>query len=191
MAGVAGPMLRDERWKGVRFLVGLTLGGAAAGLLLAVPVYLLGSVLHDTLTAAVRLVALGLAVAALAAADLLDRTPHLWRQVPQRLARVLSGGTLGAVWGFDLGLLFTTQKTVSLVWAVLVAAVLVAPASAPVVLVTVALTASVVVALWSLTRYGQIVEGRRNRRWVRNARWLSGTALLLLALTSIWSGVRG
>jgi hypothetical protein len=191
MAGVAGPMLRDNRWVGVRFLTGLAVGGTAAGLVLAVPVYLVGSLLHDVLPRHVRLVLLGLVVAGLAGADLLDRTPYLWRQVPQRLARVLPGGTLGVVWGFDLGLLFTTQKTVSLIWAVLCAAILEAPSRAPVVLVVIALVASLMVALWSATRYSTILEGRKNRRWVRRARWVSGATMLILALGNIWFGVRG
>jgi Na+/citrate or Na+/malate symporter len=186
MAGVAGPMLRDSRWEGVRFLIGLAVGGITAGLVLAIPVYLIGSLLRDVLSAPGRLALLALVVAALAIVDLLDRTPHISRQVPQRLARTLPAGTLGLVWGFDLGLLFTTQKTVSLIWAAIAAAILLAPVSAPGLLVAVAFTASAMVSFWSLSRYATITEGRTNRSWVRRARWVSGAAMLLLALSSVW-----
>ncbi len=42
MAGVAGPQLRADRRAGFRFLIGLAVGGAVAGLLLALPLYLVG-----------------------------------------------------------------------------------------------------------------------------------------------------
>src|SRR5262245_38308325 len=130
MAGVAGPMLHYKRWHGARFLVALAVGGMLAGLVLSVPVYLVGELLDRLVPLPVRLLALAVLGAALALADLRNRTPHIWRQVPQRLANRLPPGTLGLVWGFDLGLLFTTQKTVSLLWLSIGALLLLHPAAA-------------------------------------------------------------
>src|SRR3954471_20098644 len=126
MTGVAGPLLRNVglRARGVRFLVGLAVGGAAGGAVLAVPVYLLGRLL-EPLPAWVRLGLLAAVCCLLAVADFAQRTPHVWRQVPQGLVNKLPSGSLGLAWGFDLGLLFTTQKTTSLVWVTLAALILV------------------------------------------------------------------
>src|SRR5215212_10467653 len=114
MAGVAGPMLRRSRSAATRFLIGLAIGGVAAGLLLALPTYVLGSVVRGLLPEQGRLMVLAAVCGLFALADLASRTPHVWRQVPQRLQDVLPPGALGAAWGFDLGLLVTTQKTTSL-----------------------------------------------------------------------------
>ena len=108
MAGVAGPMLRRSRTAAARFLAGLAIGGVAAGLLLAVPTYLLGAVVRGLLPEPARLVVLAAVCGLFALADLALPTPQVWRQVPQRLQDVLPPGALGAAWGFDLGLLVTT-----------------------------------------------------------------------------------
>ena len=115
MAGVAGPMMRRTRAGAARFLAGLTVGGIAGGLVLSLPVYLLGSALTSVMPLTGRVLLLAAICAVLAWADLRHRTPHVWRQVPQGLVRTLPPGSLGVVWGFDLGLLFTTQKTTSLI----------------------------------------------------------------------------
>jgi|SoiMethySBSTD1v2_1073268.scaffolds.fasta_scaffold865835_1 hypothetical protein len=182
MAGVAGPMLREKRWNGARLLAGLAVGGVAAGLVLAIPVWLIGSLLVRVIPLPGRLALLAILLVAFGAADIAGRTPHVWRQVPQGLVRILSPGTLGLVWGFDLGLLVTTQKTVSLMWASIAVTALLAPGSAAVLLVAMAISSSLVVSAWSMTTLNNIVEGRKNRRWVRNARWASGSAMLLSAL---------
>jgi hypothetical protein len=94
------------------------------------------------------------------------------------------------VWGFDLGLLFTTQKTVSLVWLSLAAVVLLDPVSAPLVLVCVAITASLLVALWSLTRQAAMIEERRDRIWVTRARRLTGAAMMAATLGLVIAAVQ-
>lgn len=188
MAGVAGPMLRQRRWAAVRFLAGLAVGGVAAGLVLAVPIYLVGSGLHHVLPRTARVALVVAIVVVLAVADLRDRTPHVWRQVPQRLIRVLPPGVLGLVWGFDLGLLFTTQKTVSLIWASIAGAILLAPAAAPVLLAVVAFTATAAVSAWSMTRFGSTVDTRMDRTWTRKARTASAIAMLLMATALVIGG---
>ncbi|MDQ1627063.1 MAG: hypothetical protein QOI54_807 [Actinomycetota bacterium] len=49
-------------------------------------------------------------------ADLTGRTPMTQRQVPQVFARTLGVAPRNLLWGLDLGLLITTQKTSSLIW---------------------------------------------------------------------------
>ncbi|GAB3953380.1 hypothetical protein [Micromonospora vulcania] len=184
MAGVAGPMLRRNVFEGIRFLLGLAVGGVIAGVILAVPVYFAGTLLQQALPEWLRLVLLAAVGAWLGVSDLRDRTPHIWRQVPQRLVRVLPGGTLGVVWGIDLGLLFTTQKTVSLIWLALAGVLLVDAGSAPLVLICVVLVASLLVSLWSLTRYADLPE-KRSRTWVVRARRVSGVTILAVALSLV------
>src|SRR5690349_11355959 len=100
MAGVASPMMRHAHAKAARFLAGLTVGSALGGLVLALPVYLLGT-LAGLMPAGVRVGLLLAACAGFGLADVAGRTPHVWRQVPQRFVRTLKPGTLGVVWGFD------------------------------------------------------------------------------------------
>lgn len=131
MVGVSSPMMRGERSAGWRFIAGFGGGLATATAVLAAPLLLLALVV-DALPEPVRMGALVVFVVGFACADLLDRTPHVWRQVPQRFARELNRqpGRLGLVWAFDLGLLVTTQKTTSLLWIGLAGAILVGPPTA-------------------------------------------------------------
>jgi hypothetical protein len=182
MAGVASPLLRYSRARGTRFLTGLAVGGTAGGLLLAVPVYLIGT-LAGHLPFAVRVGLLALVCAALGVADLLGRTPHVWRQVPQALVRTLPPGALGLAWGFDLGLLFTTQKTTSLIWGSLAAIVLLRPGLAAPVLPGIALVAALSMAVLSIGGFEP--EAKRSRRWIRSARRGSGLVMLAALLAAV------
>ena len=192
MAGVAGPMLRRSRSAAARFLTGLAVGGVAAGLLLAVPTYLLGAVARGVLPEHARLVALAAICALLATADLALRTPHVWRQVPQRLQDVLPPGSLGAAWGFDLGLLFTTQKTTSLLWVTLAALVLLGPDASGPVLAGTAAAAALAVAV-ATVRFNPFADstGERAIRWFRQARRGSGVVILALFLMTATRAVAG
>lgn len=125
MVGVSNPIMRADPRAGWRFIAGLGAGMALSTAVLAGPLLLLAAGAGQ-LPWSVRV---GLAVALVAGlglTDLRNHTPHVWRQVPQRLGRELIGrpGQLGLIWGFDLGLLVTTQKTSSLVWVGLAGAVL-------------------------------------------------------------------
>src|SRR6266545_440373 len=159
MAGVAGPMVRHSRADGTRFLLALTIGGLAAGVVLAVPVFLLGHLIERLVPLPARLVLVaGLAVA-FAVADLRNRTPHVWRQVPQSLARVLPPGTLGVV-------------------------LLLQPSAAAWALLTFAFAASAVVSMWSFTPMATALQERWSPTWMRRIRRVSGSALMLVALAA-------
>lgn len=185
MAGVAGPMLRNSRAAGARFLAGLLVGEIAAGVLLAVPAFLVGEGLHAILAPRARLWAVAAICVIFGLADLANRTPRTARQVPEELIRRLPAGILGLAWGFDLGLLFTTQKAVSLIWVAIAAAVLLDPQVAAVLIVGTAVVASMtVVAISIWRRPGGNLSGWGLR--VRVARQGSGVAILgLFVLTAV------
>jgi hypothetical protein len=179
-------MLRSSRSSGVRFLVGLAIGGIAAGIVLAVPTYLVGVLVQAAVPMQARLWLLASVCALFGVADLANRTPHLWRQVPQRLVHVLPSGTLGMVWGFDLGLLFTTQKVVSLIWVAIAAVVLLGPALAVGVLAGTAMMVSLAIAVWSITgKIGARPMTQLVKQWQKQVRRASGVAMLLLFLVTV------
>jgi hypothetical protein len=179
-------MWRRTRRAGSRFLLGLLVGGVAAGVLLSVPAYLVGSGLHAILPERWRIVFLAAVLAVLGGADLLRRTPHVWRQVPQRFIWKLPPGHLGLAWGFDMGLLFTTQKTTSLVWVAIAAVILLGPSTVALLLVAMAVTVSLVIALWSASGWIGGPGFGRDPRWQGWVRQASGTLILALsALTAL------
>jgi hypothetical protein len=186
MAGVAGPMLRESRRDGIRFLLGLSAGAVAGGLMISLVALVAGTLATSAVGTQPRLLLLAALCVAMGAADLTNRTPHVWRQVPQALARALPPGSLGTTWGFDIGLLFTTQKVASLIWAALAAAVLIEPIAAPVLLVGVAILMSGTIAVRSTIDDGGVLAhgSRRDRQWTRSLRAASGAGLLVLAATT-------
>jgi hypothetical protein len=190
MAGVAGPMIEDRPLQGARFLLGLTTGAVAAGLMVGMAAYVVGAGVTALVAEGPRLVILAGGCLALGVLDLCGRPPHIWRQVPQALVRVLPPGFLGAVWGFDIGLLFTTQKVSSLLWAPLVAVILLAPAQAPAMLIGIAVLSCLTITAMSVTgRSGVVDHGkRRERRWLMSLRGLSGLLLLAMAGATLVQG---
>jgi hypothetical protein len=140
MAGVSSPMRRvPARWR--QFAVGLVLGGATGGLATGLSILVLGSVLAKVGRHLTDSLLLGL-VAVLGVADVLDRTPHIGRQVPQRFVSLLPPGQLGFVWGTDLGLVWTTQKTTSGLWVAFAGLAVVKPLAAPVAVVMLSIVSS-------------------------------------------------
>ncbi len=186
MAGVAGPMLHSRRGAGARLLAGLLVGEILGGLLLALPAFLLGEGLRAALGLQARLWLVAAVCLFFGVADLADRTPHVWRQVPQDLIGKLSPGSLGLVWGLDLGLLFTTQKAVSFIWVAMAATVLLDPPLAAAVIVSTAIVASTAVmaySLWWRPAAGHLSAWRLRTRQVRQG---AGVAILVLfALTAV------
>src|ERR1022692_728181 len=186
MAGVAGPMFRTSRSAGARFLAGLLAGEVAAAALIAVPFFVTGEAIKTVLAAPTRLWAVAVICALLGAADLANRTPRVQRQVPESLIGRLPPATLGLTWGFDLGLLFTTQKAVSLIWAAIAAIVLLDPAMAAGLTIGIAVITVLTVTTLSIWR-----RPGRNRlaSWgsrLRFARQGSGLALIgIFAFTAV------
>lgn len=186
MAGVAGPMLRSSRGAGARLLAGLLVGEVAAGVLLAIPVFLLGEGLRGVLPQPARLWALAGVCLLFGAADLANRTPRVQRQVPEMLIGRLPPGTLGVAWGFDLGLLFTTQKVVSFIWVAIAATMLLDPVLAAATIVTTQVIVGLAVTAASIWRSPGVdrVSGWSSN--LRHARTGSGVVLLgLFALTAV------
>jgi hypothetical protein len=184
MAGVAGPMLQRDKAQGSRFFLGLLTGGLAASAVLAMLVYAVGTPISSLAPLRYRAVLAALVIAGFGIADLAGRTPHVWRQVPQRFVRTLPPGRLGLVWGFDLSLLVTTQKTTSLAWAALTGLLLLAPSAALPALLAMTLAGTAAVAVRSGTwgrRTGTSALGDRRRPWFMPMRRSAGIALLLLA----------
>jgi hypothetical protein len=192
MAGVAGPMLRRSKAQGARFLGGLMFGEFVSSALVATMLYILGTLVSLVAPLPVREVATAIVVMALGVADLRNRTPHIWRQVPQQFVRSLPPGRLGLVWGFDLALLFTTQKSTSLTWVVLAATGLLYPADSWFVLLSMTtigvLTITVRSVYWCLRPLA--VKGDMASRWFRAMRRTVGASQVALAgviLIGAWS----
>jgi hypothetical protein len=186
MVGVSGPLLADSVRDGTRFLIGLTVAGIAGSAMLATVAVTLSLALQHAMSFDGRLFVLaGLAVL-FGLADLADRTPQLFRQVPQRLVRELSPGMLGSVWGFDLGLIVTTKKVTSLGWLAIAGAVLVRPGLVPLCVISIGLTTSLSVVLWS-TRIRNDTQClvKRRRPWMTRTRMFSGSTLLAVAVLTV------
>jgi hypothetical protein len=182
MVGVACPMLHDHPSRGMRFATGLLVGLVAGSLLLAVAAYWMGLLARALISHELRVVLLACVCLLLGVLDLTNRTPQLWRQVPQRLVWRLPPGVLGTTWGFDLGLLFTTQKVASLLWAALAAVVLLEPSSAPAVVLISAAGFFVTVLSASFRPAGKPIShgSRADLRRERLLRIASGATLLAL-----------
>jgi hypothetical protein len=161
MIGVIGPLVRGKRQLrgsvrsvavfGLGAVVGAAITGAVIGVVAAAAQGLAGD--------QVRAVTVGVAGCVLLLADLGFfglRTPTLRRQTCSTWYRELGPGTAWPLWGFDLGLGFSTIRLSSLYWlTVLFVAAFVSPVFAPLVLafyalgLAVAFAAAVVVQAWS------------------------------------------
>jgi hypothetical protein len=89
MVGVSNPIMRRDHREGWRFIAGFGAGLAVATAVLTGPLLLLSAAAHLA-PQPVRAGMLVVLVLMLGVADLLNRTPHVWRQVPQRFARELN-----------------------------------------------------------------------------------------------------
>lgn len=187
MVGVACPMMRDRPRQAWRFVLGLTMGALAAGMMVSLIIYIVGSAVQAFVPQTGRIALLVGICALLGAADLFNRTPHLWRQVPQSLVRQLPPGVLGVSWGFDLGLLFSTQKVASLIWAALAAVLLLEPWAAPAVLGAMAAIFCGVIAVQSLRPGGEHYShgDHADRVRLRTIRIMSGLTLIVLCVASV------
>ncbi|MFG3154685.1 hypothetical protein ACGF7W_21860 [Streptomyces sp. NPDC048219] len=168
------------------------MGEAIAAGLMSLAVYVLGQGVALVADTSWRQTITAVALVVFGVADLANRTPHIWRQVPQEHVRTMPPGMLGLTWGFDLGLLFTTQKSTSLTWGVLAAAVLLYPGSSPLLLVCMALVGVAAVTVrsvtWSLVPLTQF--GDRVRPWFPWMRRAAGLGLVLLGAYTVWTAWR-
>jgi len=176
-------MWRREPADAVRFFLGLLAGMLASGMVLALLTNTVGRLVHMSVGQDVRTVMLAVVILVFAGADLANRTPHIWRQVPQSFIWRLKPGLRGLLWGFDLGLLVTTQKVVSLMWISIAGVVLVAPDAAGFVFITLAVLSSMGIALLSLTKVAtsETFCGIHDRRWLKRIRLVSGAVAVAAA----------
>jgi len=161
MIGVIGPLVQGKReLRGsVRsvavFALGAVVGAAITGALIGV----LAVAVQGLAGEGVRAVAVGVTGCLLLLADLGAlglRTPTLRRQTCSTWYRERGAGFAWPLWGFDLGLGFSTIRLSSLYWLmVLFVAAFVSPVLAPVALafyglgLGVAVAAAVVAQAWS------------------------------------------
>jgi len=190
MVGVSGPLLAYTPNEGRRFLLGLTLAGLAGSATLGLLGLGLSLVLRQVLSSSTRVVLLIIWAVLLGVADLANRPPQWFRQVPQQLVRELKPGFLGSVWGFDLGLLVTTKKVTSLMWLAIGGVVLLRPSLVPLYVMALGLTTSLSIVFWSLQVKGDTTcLMRRRRDWRTRIRWFSGAAMLALAILAVGQAV--
>lgn len=194
MVGVTNPLFRVPG--SVRFHAGFTIGMLTSALFLSMLLVPLNLALGAAPTRS-RVIVFSALAAALAIFDLLGRTPQLVRQVPQRFGlQGLPFGRLGIIYGADVGLYLTTQKTTSLLWVAILGSVLLGPPTAvAATLITVAAVYPLAIAVLSALGQEDIIDftfwSGRTRTWTRMAQLL-GAILLLgtswLALTGpAWS----
>src|SRR4051794_38701147 len=133
MIGVIGPLVQGKReLRGSvgsvsLFALGAIAGAAATGALIG----LLGTLVGGRGPA----IAVGAVGCVLLLADLRFRTPTLRRQTCSTWYRERGARSVWALWGFDLGLGFSTIRLSSLYWLMaLVVAAFVSPVLAPLVL---------------------------------------------------------
>lgn len=158
MIGVIGPLVQGKReLRGsvgsvAVFALGAVAGAATTGALVG----LFGAGFQGLAGEGVRAAAVGVAGCLLLVIDLAVRTPTLRRQTCSTWYRERGPRFAWPVWGFDLGLGFSTIRLSSLYWLmVLFVAAFVSPVLAPVVLafyglgLGVAVAAAVVAQAWS------------------------------------------
>jgi hypothetical protein len=161
MIGVIGPLVQGKReLRGsvpsvAIFAAGAILGAAITGIAIGV----LGSVVQDITEDRTLAIVVGAAGCALLLADVGlfgVRSPTLRRQTCSTWYRERGARTAWVLWGFDLGLGFSTIRLSSLYWLmVLVVTAFVSPVLAPLVVafyglgLGVAFAAAVVAQAWS------------------------------------------
>lgn len=111
-------MLQSDARQGIRLTLGYSIGFTVGLGLLATTAAFIEALVVRNGTDLVWLAAV--AVVALAACDALHAPPSLRRQTPKMLIHRLSPALTGFVWGADIGVLVTTVKVTSLLWAALI-----------------------------------------------------------------------
>ena len=196
MVGAIGPHVQGKRQ--VRDSVGsvtlFTLGAVAGGLVTGSLVGVLGALLQALAGEEVLAVVVGVAGCGLLLADLGVlglRTPTLRRQTSSTWYRKRGPRAVWPLWGFDLGLGFSTIRLSSLYWLlVLFVAAFVSPVLAPLVFALyglglgIAFAAAVAVQL-RRSSHGASSPGLGLLRVARRVRLASDAVLGLVSITII------
>lgn len=124
MAGVARPMIRSRPADGRRFIAGLGFGYLTGLTIISMAILTIAAGVDAAIPREPREVVLTALLLLMLCTDVLNRTLFVNRQVPQRFARQLAPGVRGLIWGTDLGLLISTQKTSSGLWAAIAIGIL-------------------------------------------------------------------
>ena len=190
MIGVIGPLVqgkRELRGSGrpvAVFALGAVLGAALTGTVIGV----LGWVAQGVAGEGARAVAVGAAGLLLLLVDLGLRTPTLRRQTCSTWYRERGPGTAWPLWGFDLGLGFSTIRLSSLYWLmVLFVAAFVSPVLAPFALafyglgLGAAFAAAVIAQAWSRPS----ATASPGLGLLRAAAWVRLASVALLGAVSI------
>jgi len=184
MVGVASPLFRVRG--AIKFHAGFALGNLSSALFLSallIPV----SLVVASIALPIRAAVVTAIIVVCAILDSLDRTPQRRRQVPQRFGlQGLPYGHLGFVYGVDVGLHATTQRTSSLGWVAIGASVIFGP---PGVVAATLLTAAAIHSLTTvlLSAFDQrtITQlqfwGWSTRTWIRATHLVSVTVLAITA----------
>lgn len=187
MVGVSGPMHTFRRSAGRRFLTGLTVGSALGGVALSTVATGTGLAFQRIgIHADVKVAIVGTVAAVLGMADWSGHTPQWFRQVPQRFIHQLPPGTLGVVWGLDLGLVFTTKKVTSLWTIALLGLLVLRPTTLLVVIPLGSTVTALAIVLWS---YQIQSDTRRltdpSRPWVPVIVKVWGVGAVILGLSAL------
>lgn len=196
MVGVSNHWMRKpSKLPATRFFSGFALGGLIAALFLTVVLFPLSS-LAALMEHSIRVGLFAVLALSLGILDLVDRTPSVRRQTPQRLSlHSLAPGRLGLIYGIDLGLHATTQATNSLVLIAVAGAILFAPHVAVFYALGAGWLAYTLVTAWlsAYARHPAIREGLlawRSPGILRIGRAIAGGSCFL-ALTLVVTRVEG
>lgn len=191
MVGVSGPEFQRRQNAAWRFVGALTFGFVCTTVLIGLILSLISFAINSGTDPTIRAWLAVIGFVFLGCLDILGRTPHVDRQVPQKLATSLSPGPRGLLWGLDLGALLTTQKSTSLIWAALLGATLLSPLAVFLVLgssATVYLVATAVATI--VPNAGdRLVIGGLSRPWLIVPRLIAGLILVAAALVTILSTI--
>lgn len=116
MAGVASPLLRRRVSHGMAFLAAYAWGFALSLIVLYLGLSVLKELIVGLGSGLARPIGAGLLLG-LSILDFFDLTPERRRQAEQAIAMIRRPVAAGFLFGVDIGLLFSTRKVSSLLWA--------------------------------------------------------------------------
>ena len=183
LAGLAG---RARRQESQQLKLGYTFGNMGAAVVLLFAVNLARTRLNTFKPQTLEMIFIGFMIC-FGLLDFIGRTPKWNRQTPATL-RQLSAFPRGLTWGFDIGLMFTTVRTTSLTWVILLGAVLLPSANIGILTLAAFVTTTVGLYLWNARiwtqRSSKLTElHAASSVPARNLHRLSALAIFLAAIT--------